>query len=71
MRTCGYVWTTWRSAVTPIKASTLHILKVEIDPKSLPVVSSLVVSIFVPDTLDPGLTPPWRIIYLLNIFSFF
>ena len=40
MRTCGYVWTTWRSAVTPIKASTLHILKVEIDPKSLPVASS-------------------------------
>ena len=71
MRTCGYVWTTWRSAVTPIKASTLHILKVEIDPKSLPVVGSLVVSIFVPDTLDPGLTPPRRIIYLLNIFSFF
>ena len=58
MRTCGYVWTTWRSAVTPIKASTLHILKVEIDPKSLFVVGSLVVSIFVPDTLDPGSTPP-------------
>ena len=46
----------------PIKASTLHILKVEIDPKSLPVVGSLVVSIFVRDTLDPGSTPPRRII---------
>lgn len=56
------VWTTWRSAVTPIKASTLHILKVEIDPRPLPVVGSLVVSIFVPDTLDPGSTPPRRII---------
>ena len=62
MRTCGYVWTTWRSAVTPINASTLHILKIEIDPKLLPVVGSLVVSIFVRDTLDPGSTPPRRII---------
>ena len=33
----------------------------KIDPKSLPVVGSLVVSIFVPDTLDPGSTPPRRI----------
>ena len=45
-----------------MKARTLHILKVEIDPKSVRVVGSFVVSIFVPDTLDPGSTPPRRII---------